>query len=181
MASGVAIVATLAFVFIALPTEELYVNLAAAALCGGALGFFPYNISKRWRIFMGDGGSLLLGFICSSLALGTSYGKDTEWGVFAPLMILCLPIYDTLLVFAKRILRGSSPFLGSKDHFALRLEMLGWRRPWILVFSIFLTMLLSFGAFLVTRVPSQTSFLIYAATFMLIALFTGFVNRAKID
>lgn len=180
LASGVAIVSTLAFLFIALPTEELYVNLASACLCGGALGFFPYNLSKRQRIFMGDGGSLFLGFVCSALALGTSYGKKTEYGVFAPLMILCLPIFDTAFVFATRILRGNSPFLGSKDHFALRLERLGWRRPIILTFSICFSALLCFGAFLVTRVSSDQQVVIYGATLIMLVLFTSYILRAKI-
>ncbi len=180
LASGIAGVATFAFVFIALPTEELFVNLAAAALGGAALGFLPFNISKRWRIFMGDGGSLLRGFVCSALALGTSYGKNTEIGVFAPLMILCLPIYDTLFVFAMRILRGSSPFLGSKDHFALRLELLGWPRPWIIVFAASFSMVLCFGAFLVTRIPAFEALIIYAATAVLLAFFTHVLLKVKI-
>ncbi len=180
LASGVTIVATMAFLFIALPTEELYVNLASAALCGAAMGFFPYNISKSQRLFMGDSGSLFLGFVCSSLALGTSYGRQTEWGVFAPLMILCLPIYDTLFVFAMRILRGSSPFLGSKDHYALRMEILGWKRPMILAFSMAFTCLLCIGAFFVTRSSTQTSFLIYGSTALLLMLFTSYLIKAKI-
>lgn len=181
LASGVAIVATMAFVFIGLPTEELYVNIASAALCGASLGFFPYNLSKRFRIFMGDGGSLFLGFICSSLALGTSYGRQTEWGVFAPLMILCLPIFDTLFVFAMRILRGSSPFLGSKDHYALRMEMLGWKRTSILISSMGFTALLCWGAFAVTRASTSGSFAIYGATLLILLIFLSYLLRAKIS
>src|SRR5262249_52823203 len=116
LASGTAIVATLAFLLIALPTEEIYVNVAAASICGAALGFFPYNISTRMRIFMGDCGSLLLGFVCSVLALGTSYSKTSQWAIFAPLLILCLPIFETGLLFLTRVQKGISPFLGSKDH-----------------------------------------------------------------
>lgn len=180
LASGLATVATLAFIFITLPTEEIYVNIASAALCGAVLGFFPYNVSKKWRLFMGDCGSLLLGFICSSLALGTSYGKQTEWGVFAPLLILCLPIFDTILVFTMRIRKGVSPFLGSKDHFGLRLELLGWPRKSILIFSIAFATLLCTGAYVITRSSSEVGFVVYATTAILLAAFTAYIVKAKV-
>ncbi|MCG3203911.1 MAG: putative undecaprenyl-phosphate N-acetylglucosaminyl 1-phosphate transferase [Elusimicrobia bacterium] len=180
LASGVAIVATLAFLFITLPTEELYVNLAAASLCGAALGFFPYNLSTKLKIFMGDSGSLFLGFVCGSLALGTSYGNQTELGVFAPLLILCLPIYDTLFVFAMRLKRGVSPFLGSKDHFALRLEMLGWSRHTVIIFSFIFTGFLSLGAFFITRTQTPVALAIYGTTIILLSLFTALILKAKI-
>ena len=180
LASGVTMVATMAFLFIALPTEDLYVNFAAAALCGGAMGFFPYNLSKSMRLFMGDSGSLFLGFVCSALALGTSYGRDTEWGVFAPLMILCLPIFDTLFVFAMRILRGSSPFLGSKDHFAIRMELMGWRRSHIVAFSMVFTCLLCLAAFVVTRSSTAVSIAIYGITAVILGVFTRYLRKVKI-
>ncbi len=181
LASGVAFIATMAFVFIALPTEELYVNLGAAALGGAALGFMPYNLSKRLRIFMGDGGSLFLGFVCSALALGTSYGHQNEWGILAPLMILCPAIYDTLLVFIARIRRGVSPFIGSKDHFALRLEILGWKRPKILVYTLGMSAFLSLGAYAVTRVPSGFELVVYFFTILLLLALSAYLSKAKVQ
>jgi UDP-GlcNAc:undecaprenyl-phosphate GlcNAc-1-phosphate transferase len=179
LASGVAGVATLAFLLIALPTEEIYVNVASAALCGSVLGFFPYNISKRFRIFMGDCGSLLLGYICSLLALGTSYSKTNQWAVFAPLLILCLPIFETCLLFVARVRKGISPFLGSKDHFALRMEMLGWRRPAILCFSLFLSAVLCLAAYGVTCVSSLWQLIIYSGSVLILIGFSAYV--AKVD
>jgi len=105
-------------------------------LAGAVLGFMPFNLSKKWRIFMGDSGSLLLGFISSSLALGTSYHGESSATLLAPVLILLIPIFDTTLVFYLRIKRGISPFLGSKDHFPLRLERMGWKRPHILAFAM---------------------------------------------
>ena len=85
LSSSLAVVAALAFLFISLPTEAVYVNFAAAALAGAVLGFLPYNLSTRWRIFMGDSGSLFLGFVLAALAMGTAYEGPTEITVFAPL------------------------------------------------------------------------------------------------
>jgi len=57
LSSGLALIASCAFLFIALPTEQIYVNFCAAALAGACLGFIPYNLSPSRKIFMGDTGS----------------------------------------------------------------------------------------------------------------------------
>jgi UDP-GlcNAc:undecaprenyl-phosphate/decaprenyl-phosphate GlcNAc-1-phosphate transferase len=161
LAGGIAMIASMAFLFISLPSEEIYVNFAAAALAGALLGFIPYNLSKRFKIFLGDTGSLLTGFVLAALSLGTSYTRVNPLGVFAPLLILGLPLYDTFLVFFLRFQRGLSPFLGSRDHFALRLERYGFFREEILVLSYAISLFLSFAAFEVTAVHTKYAILIY--------------------
>ncbi|HBU69388.1 MAG TPA: hypothetical protein DEE98_03285 [Elusimicrobia bacterium] len=153
LSSGIAVVASLAFLFIALPTEQIYVNFSAAALAGGCLGFMPYNFSKKYKIFMGDTGSLMIGFILAAISMGTSYTKINDAGLLAPLLILAIPIYDTILVMIIRLRKGKSPFLGSKDHFALRLEAMGFSRKRILVVTYSASAALALGAFLITRLP----------------------------
>ena len=170
LSSGIAVIASLAFLFIAMPSEQIYVNFSAAALAGGALGFLPYNLSKSKKIFMGDTGSLTIGFILASVAMGTSYTKANEIGLFSPLLILAVPLYDTALVMFMRWKKGQSPFLGSKDHFALRLEMMGLSRKRILVITYIFSAAISLSAFFVTRLP-----LLWAA-----ALFTGIIAIAII-
>ena len=77
---------------------------------------------------MGDSGAMTLGFLLAGVSLGTRYSHINNLGVFAPLLILFVPMYDTLFVMYLRLRKGQSPFLGSKDHFALRLEKLGHSR-----------------------------------------------------
>lgn len=161
LAASQAAVAALAFLLIALPSEEVYVNFAAAALAGAALGFLPWNLSRRRKIFMGDSGSLLLGFTLAGLSLGTDYTKVNPLGVYAPLFILAVPIFDTLYVMAIRMMKGHSPFMGSKDHFALRLERMGFKRSQILLLCLLAAAFLSICAWLVTRVSTPWAAWIY--------------------
>ena len=70
LSTSQAAVAALGFLMISLPSEELYVNFASAALAGAALGFLPWNLSKNSKIFMGDCGSLLLGFLLAGIFPG---------------------------------------------------------------------------------------------------------------
>jgi UDP-GlcNAc:undecaprenyl-phosphate GlcNAc-1-phosphate transferase len=113
------------------------------------------------KIFMGDSGSLLCGFTLAVVAIGTKYTQVNPLGVYAPLFILAIPIYDTLFVSVMRLRRGHSPFLGSKDHFALRLERIGFSRSRIVFLAAVASILLSAFAFLVTQVPIMWGALIY--------------------
>jgi len=166
LASGVGVIACAGFLFISLPSEQIYVNFLAAALAGSLLGFMPYNLSKRFKIFMGDAGSLMLGFLLAALSLGTTYTNANNMGVFAPLLILALPIYDTVFVTILRLKKGMSPFLGSKDHFALRLEKFGFYRPEILGIVYMTAILLTFIAYEVTRLPYRATLTLYSLTLM---------------
>lgn len=163
LSAGQAAIAALGFLLISLPSEAIYVNVASAALAGAALGFLPYNFSKKMKIFMGDSGSLLCGFTLAVLALGTEYTRVNPLGVYAPLFILAVPIYDTFFVSVMRLRRGHSPFLGSKDHFALRLETIGFSRKRIVMLASLAAILLSACAFLVTQVPLVWGGLVYFA------------------
>lgn len=181
LAGGIGVLASLGFLFISLPSEEIYVNVAASALAGALLGFIPYNLSKRLKIFLGDTGSLLIGFLLAALSLGTAYTRVNHSGVFAPILILGIPLYDTFFVTYLRFRRGQSPFLGSRDHFALRLEKFGFFREEILVLSYAASLLLTFGAYEVTVVPIQYALMIYAVLGLLAVSLGAWLARIPID
>ena len=181
LASGLGAIASMAFLFISLPSEEIYVNFAAAALAGALLGFIPYNLSKRLKIFLGDTGSLLIGFMLAALSLGTSYSRVNNLGVFAPILILGLPLYDTFLVTTLRLQRGLSPFLGSRDHFALRLERHGFFREEILLMSYAISLSLCFAAYEVTTVQKYFAMAIYGATAVVAFALGAWLARIPID
>jgi UDP-GlcNAc:undecaprenyl-phosphate GlcNAc-1-phosphate transferase len=162
LAATQAFVASLGFLFISLPTEEIYVNFAAAAVAGAALGFVPFNMSDRWKIFMGDAGSLCLGFVMAALSLGTSYTRVNEVGLFAPLLILGVPLYDTFFVSVLRIRQGRSPFRGSKDHLVLKLGSLGLSNRRVVGVMALAAGLGSATAYFVTWWPLYVSLFVFA-------------------
>ncbi len=162
LAAGVAVIAGLAFSFIALPTEKIYVNFAALALAGSCLGFLRYNWRPA-RIFMGDSGSLFIGFILAAISLGESYTTINNIGLFAPFLVLGIPIYDTLLVIFFRMLKGKSIFAGSLDHFAFRLEAMGYDRKKVVLINYYLCVILGLTAFLITIVKFELAVIISAA------------------
>jgi len=153
LSAGQAALAAFGFLLIAFPSESIYVNFASASLAGAALGFLPYNFSKKYKIFMGDSGSLFCGFVLALVAMGTKYSAVNPLGVYAPLFILAVPIYDTIFVSVLRLRRGHSPFLGSRDHFALRLEKIGFSRRQVVRLASLATLALALFAWLITQVP----------------------------
>ncbi|MDR1942280.1 MAG: undecaprenyl/decaprenyl-phosphate alpha-N-acetylglucosaminyl 1-phosphate transferase [Endomicrobium sp.] len=179
LSSGIAFIASLAFLFISLPTEMLYVNFCAIALAGAILGFMPFNLSKSKKIFMGDTGSLFIGFILASLAMGTSFTTVSEIGLFAPILILAAPLYETFLVSALRLSKGKSPFLGSKDHYALRLEKMGFSRKQILLITYAVCVIFALCAYLLTAISAVYSLLIFS--FVLMFLWAASIKLATVN
>ncbi len=180
LSAGQAALAAFGFLLIAFPSESIYVNFASAALAGAALGFLPYNLSKKYKIFMGDSGSLFCGFVLALVAMGTKYTDVNPLGVYAPLFILAVPIYDTIFVSVMRLRRGHSPFLGSKDHFALRLEKIGFSRHRVVWLSSLVTLGLSVFAWLITQMPLSWGVLIVCVLAVEFLLVGAAIAKIKI-
>lgn len=161
LSASQAAAAALGFMLIALPSEELYVNVASAALAGATVGFLPWNFSKKRKVFMGDCGSLTIGFVLAGISLGTRYSDINDAGVFAPILILFVPVFDTFFVSILRLNKGQSPFLGSKDHYALRLEKAGLSRPQVVLVSALAAAFFSFCAFLATQYELKGAVAVY--------------------
>lgn len=125
LAAGIsAIVAGFIFLLAASQGQEL-VSALAAALCGSAIGFLIYNFNPA-TTFMGDMGSLVLGFVLAVLGIKLRfYGQPREISWMIPILVLGLPIFDTSLVVFTRLREGRSPFQGGKDHTSHRFMLMG--------------------------------------------------------
>jgi len=117
--------------------EEMHIPTLAAALVGGLFAFSYYNMfSKRQKIFMGDTGSLLMGFLVAVVAVSFSEFNRPDNRInlnctmtSAPavaMSILIVPIIDTLRVFMLRVAKGKSPFSADKNHIHHRMLALGY-------------------------------------------------------
>ncbi|MEL7238797.1 MAG: MraY family glycosyltransferase, partial [Planctomycetota bacterium] len=130
LSSGVAAVCTLVFLAASLFAGQLFIPATLALFLGSLLGFLVWNFPPA-KIFMGDSGSLLIGFVLGVLTARTTYvppGVDFEqswYGVFVPLIVLAVPLYDMTVVSVIRIANGKSPFVGDTNHFSHRLVRRG--------------------------------------------------------
>jgi UDP-GlcNAc:undecaprenyl-phosphate GlcNAc-1-phosphate transferase len=154
-----------------------------ALLAGGLLGFlvynFPWRAGQRARIFLGDGGTLPVGFLLSALAIQITftspgdpgYALGTHWyGALAPVVILAVPIYDSVVVTLLRLSQGKSPMVGDHQHFSHRMVMRGFtQRGAVLLICAFGVVCSTGGLLLGTAEPWQAA---------LVALQTGIVMVA---
>ena len=124
LTAGVAFFASVAFFFVALLNGRIMIAIVAITLAGSLLGFLRYNFHPA-RIYMGDAGSMFLGLMIGAMAMIGSYTEKNFLGFLAPLVILGIPIFDTLQVMVARWYKGIPFYRGSPDHYALRLQATG--------------------------------------------------------
>jgi len=124
LSAGVAAIGSLFLAVIFLESGETGVGCILLALSGACLGFLKYNFRPA-QIFMGDAGSLFIGFILGCLTVQWLQNPAGNH-FFIPLFILGVPLFELIFVSGLRIRAGRSPLKGSRDHFALRLVQAGF-------------------------------------------------------
>jgi len=127
LAAGITAIASIFFFVMAVQQELSLVSSLAAALAGASVGFLIYNFNPA-STFMGDMGSMVLGFLLAVLAIKLDFKAPAERQIITwmiPVVVLGLPIFDTMLVTFTRLRERRSPVLGGKDHTSHRLLSLG--------------------------------------------------------
>ena len=127
LSSGVAAVAAAFFTLLAAMSDQVYVGALAAAVLGATLGFLAYNFNPA-SIFMGDSGSLFLGFVLAALGIKLRFPANVNFVTWmAPVLALGVPLFDTALVIVSRLRRGLNPVTTpGKDHTSHRLVAAGF-------------------------------------------------------
>ncbi len=131
LSGGIAAIASAHFLLLTAMNQppQVLVGALSAALLGACIGFVRYNFNPA-QIFMGDTGSLFIGFVLAALGLKLRFLGNTyvvTWMV--PVVVLLVPIFDTTLVFVSRLRRGVNPLTTpGKDHLSHRLVALGFSR-----------------------------------------------------
>ena len=121
LSAGVSAVAAAFILLLAVVGDQVLVAALAAAVLGASLGFLRYNFPPA-QIFMGDAGSLFLGFLLAVLALQLRFPANSNFVTWmVPVLVLGLPIFDMTLVVISRLRRGLSPNTPGRDHVSHRL------------------------------------------------------------
>jgi UDP-GlcNAc:undecaprenyl-phosphate GlcNAc-1-phosphate transferase len=182
LSAGIAAIAGLTFAVLAaryveVGPEQMPTARAAAALAGACLGFLPSNF--RSRIFMGDAGSLFIGFTLACLAAMGSWKSPTvPTSVIIPLLVLAYPIFDTTLVVILRLRRGQSPFVGGRDHSSHRLVNLGLGRVEAVLLIYLFSLSHALTALLVSSVTLRLSLLALAGSASVLFIFGMVLRKA---
>ena len=181
LSSGVAVVAASIFLIVSIRGGQLFVGTLLAIFIGVNLGFLVYNFPPA-SIFMGDSGSMFIGYMLAVLTIMNTYyteGTSTIMPVVMPFLILIVPIYDTLSVIYIRWKRGVSIFTADRNHFSHRLVSLGMRKVQAVSFIYLVTACVGMGALLLKDLAFAGGAVILIQAIVVIAIIALLENVGK--
>lgn len=166
LAAGVSVIAAVAIAIVAFLSGEVAVGALALVVGAAALGFLPHNFKSR--IFMGDSGSLFLGFSLAVLSIMGSLKLAAAFTLLVPITILLIPIFDTLFAIVRRLIRRRSIFEGDKRHFHHRLLDLGFSPKQAVLFIYLFSIVFSGLAIYASQVRNRTGYIIFGISLVLL-------------
>lgn len=159
LSAGVATIASFWLFVVGVVNGQYFVAILALALVGCSAGFLRHNRFPA-RIYMGDAGSLYLGFVLAVLALRLRSYESLRVTFLVPVMILAVPIFDTALVVVARLLHRRNPLHGGRDHTSHRLVFVGLPVPAAVALIYAFTMATGWLGVIMAQISRGTSFLL---------------------
>ena len=181
LCGGLSGIAALSFFLCVLPQQEYFICVLLMVFAGSVTGFLYHNLNPA-RIFMGDAGSMFCGFILATVAvLGTFYTTSTpsRVAIAAPLLALCVFLFDALSVVVIRIRNGESIMKGDKRHFSHRLVELGMTPRQAVEFIFLVAAVTGLGGALLSQVGVLGTLVILAQMTGIFLLIVFLMNAVK--
>jgi UDP-GlcNAc:undecaprenyl-phosphate GlcNAc-1-phosphate transferase len=162
LSGGIAAIAAAHFLLLAALNGQFLVGALSAALLGACIGFLRYNFNPA-SIFMGDTGSLFIGFVLASVAIKLRFTNTYVVTWMVPPVVLLVPIFDTTLVVVSRLRRGKNPLTTpGKDHLSHRLVAFGCTRREAVLICWLIGSSAGMVAVFLTRAPIRGAYLVAA-------------------
>jgi UDP-GlcNAc:undecaprenyl-phosphate GlcNAc-1-phosphate transferase len=180
LAAGVAVVASFSIAYAGyISSGPLAGPLSMLALAGGALGFLPFNFHPA-KIFMGDSGSLFLGFMLAALSIEGAMKSATVVATIAPVLVLGVPIFDTAFAVIRRVANRKPIMEADKGHLHHRIMAAGFgqKRAVLMLYGISGTM--GVAAVLLSRGLLVESVALFCIAAMLIYVFLTDATSIKL-
>jgi UDP-GlcNAc:undecaprenyl-phosphate/decaprenyl-phosphate GlcNAc-1-phosphate transferase len=185
LCAGVAFVASGTLLINAWLLGEFFISLILVAFMGSLLGFLVFNWNPA-SIFLGDCGSLFIGYVMASLTLlerYVSHAASHYFAVLMPVLVLAVPLLDTATVIVIRVRERRPIYVGDSRHLSHRLVSLGLSTSTAVFVIYLITFALGLGAVaLADATPVETLLvLVQAATFVLLVLILLFFERRGVS
>lgn len=180
--SGIAFISSLLLFFTGIVMENALALIITSALMGVTLGFLCFNFPPA-SIFMGDCGSMFIGYLVSVVTiLGTYYKPEspTLFPVVIPILVLAVPLFDVFSVIFIRIAQGRLIFKPDKNHFSHRLVNMGMNVKTAVLFLYLITFCVGLPSILLPILPLCGVLVVFIQTLVImsiIAIFEYYVAR----
>ena len=173
LSAGIAVITSAVLFAAAALSGQVFVGAMALVFVGSLGGFLVFNFPPA-KIFMGDSGSLVVGFFVALLTLRTTYYHQGQGGglyaVFMPLVVMAVPLYDFISVTFLRLRQGKSPFVGDTQHFSHRLKRRGLTDTQTTLTLYLATVCTCVSAIFLKDVDLAGAILVFAQTVMILAI-----------
>ena len=179
LAAGAALIVGSALLTIAFLNPDLNMQILSLILCAVTLGFLVFNLPPA-GVYLGNSGSHFLGFMICAISLILHYAsKDNVFALLSPVVILWLPITDTLLLIIFRIMKKKMPFKKSNDHIAFRIRLSSASPIKTILVMFLLCFIFSLAGVILTKVSNFWAINIIITVFLF--SFILFWKLIKID
>ncbi|MEW6777535.1 MAG: MraY family glycosyltransferase, partial [Bdellovibrionota bacterium] len=184
LAGGLVVISSLILWAVASQQGQFFMGITLLTLGGATMGFLPYNF-PRARIYLGDAGSLFLGYTLAVLALFESYvtrDSPTLLPVLLPLVALTVPVFDMISVIVIRLKEGRPIYVGDKSHLSHRLVAMGMSRTMAVVTLYLIAAGLGLGALLLTKADLLGSVFVLAQwgiSLVLVSVILYYARKVK--
>lgn len=177
LAGGVGAIVSVTLAVVALGEGRVEVAMMAFILAAATVGYLPHNFSKNKKMFMGDSGSQFLGFSLAALAILGVTKVAATFTMLAPIMILGIPIFDTIFAIIRRKKNGQKIFVADRGHLHHRLLDLGFTERKAVTFIYYVTILLGFVAVFSTKITPKNAVILFVITVGMITTLSFMLSR----
>ncbi|MFA5794390.1 MAG: MraY family glycosyltransferase [Candidatus Brocadiia bacterium] len=186
LSGGISAIVAAIFLVVALQTGQDFIASFLAAIAGACIAFLIFNFHPA-RIFMGDAGSLFIGYLIAVLTVLFTFYKESYqlYSIFTPLLVVAIPVFDTMAVIVIRLKNKKPIFKGDMNHFAHRLVALGMSVPQSVLVIYFLTFCTGLSAVLLYHIRPDSGYIgpviIFAQVVLLLLIITflEYTGRTK--
>ncbi len=180
LCGGVAFCSGMGLLIVAIVNHNPVIAVLTAALLAAVLGFLYHNFYPA-KIYLGDAGSLFLGLMLGALAMIGSYTEHSVMGLFAPALILAVPLFEITFTSFARLLKGKPIMHGSPDHMIKRLKKIGLGQNPAVIAHYGMALLLVAAGLLVMLLDFKPALVLTIASFSALLLFAIILLRVKMD
>lgn len=167
LACGLASISSMFLFVIFTLTGNTAMALMVIILAGACIGFLPYNFNPA-KIFMGDTGSMFLGFILAGMSIQGTVKYATTIILIVPLLIIGLPLYDTIVTMLRRFMQGNAIMSPDKQHFHHRMLELGLNQKQVAFISYFINIVLGLLSLIILFVNNIKTIAIILISFFIL-------------
>ncbi len=182
LSAGIALIASVFFLFSAVQLRMYFISATLAILAGTLIGFLWYNFNPA-KIYMGDAGSMFIGYLLAALTIESTFyqhgSSPTYFPVLMPLIVLAIPIYEMIMVVCVRLKKGLSIFKPSKDHLSYRIADVGLSVRGAVLLIYFLTICTGIAALLMPGADLLGSLLILAQVIFILSIVAILIHYGK--